>query len=163
MKYIKLFERFITDADVTRWEREHGKLPIPKEISAMAKDMLKAGFIRKDTTLTQAKLWIALEDLSWIEMEKKFGNLVGKFYGGEFYNEMSDVISIKAAYYAYEVSKSIQDKVANREDVEPAYYELKAYFNSFGMDYNRSRIFNSAVSLLEEWMKSNKIETLWNL
>ena len=160
MKHVKLFERFITDSDVTRWEREHGKLPIPKEISAMAKDMLKAGFIRKDTTLTQAKLWIALEDVTWIEMEKKFGKLVGKFYGGEFYNEMTDVISIKAAYYAYEVSKSIQDKVANGEDVEPAYYELKTYFNAFGMDYNRSRIFNSAVSLLEEWMKSNKIETL---
>jgi len=160
MKHVKLFERFITDSDVTRWEREHGKLPIPKEISVMAKDMLKAGFIKKDTTLTQAKLWIALEDVSWTEMEKKFGKLVGKFYGGEFYNEMTDVISIKAAYYAYEVSKSIQDKVANGEDVEPAYYELKAYFNAFGMDYNRSRIFNSAVSQLEEWMKSNKIETL---
>jgi hypothetical protein len=160
MKRVKLFEKFIIDSDVTRWEREHGKLPIPKKISAMSKDMLKTGFIKKDNTLTRAKLWIALEDVSWIEMEKKFGKLVGKFYGGEFYNEMSDIISIKAAYYAYEVSKSIQDKVANGEDVEPAYYELKAYFNAFGIDYNRNKIFNIAESLLEEWMKSNKIETL---
>mgnify|MGYP000137753027 CR=1 FL=1 len=160
MKYIKLFERFITDADITKWEREHGKLPIPKEISAMAKGMMKAGFIRKDTTLTQAKLWIVLEDLSWVEMEKKFGKLVGKFYGGEFYHEMTDVMSEKAAYYAYEVSKQIADKVANDEEVEPAYYEMKAYFNTFGMDSDRSRIFNSAINLLEEWMKSNKIESL---
>jgi hypothetical protein len=153
-------ERFITIRDVIQWEKDNGKLPIPKRIAQISKDMVKSGFINKDDKLTQAKLWIALEDVSWIEMKKKFGPIVGKFYGGEFYNEMTDVISIKASYYAYEVSKQVADKVANDEEVEPAYYELKTYFNAFGMDYNRSRIFNSAVDKLENWMKSNKIETL---
>ncbi len=150
-------ERFITIRDVLQWEKDNGKLPIPKRIAQISKDMVKSGFINKDDKLTQAKLWIALEDLSWIEMEKKFGKLVGKFYGGEFYNEMADVMSEKAAYYAYEVSEQIADKVANGEEVEPAYYEMKAYFNAFGMDSDRSRIFDNAVNKLENWMKSNKI------
>jgi hypothetical protein len=162
MKRIKLFEqfvseRFITIRDVLQWEKDNGKLPIPKRIAQISKDMVKSGFINKDDKLTQAKLWIALEDLPWIEMEKKFGKLVGKFYGGEFYNEMTDVMSEKAAYYAYEVSEQIADKVANSEEVEPAYYEMKAYFNAFGMDSDRSRIFDNAVNKLENWMKSNKI------
>jgi len=59
-----------------------------------------------------------------------------------------------------EVSKHIQDMVANNEEVEPAYYLMKNYFNSFGMDTSRSRIFNMAVEILEEWMTANAIETL---
>jgi hypothetical protein len=165
MKHIKLFEAFVNEMfmreqDVIRWEKENGTLPIPKDIVKLSNDMAKAGFIKKNDKLIQAKLWIALENVSWIEMEKKFGVLVGKFYGGTFYNEMTNIISEKAAYYAYEVSKQVEDKAANGEEVEPAYYEMKSYFNAFGMDYNRSRIFTSAVDKLEDWMKSNKIETL---
>lgn len=160
MKLVKLYEAFVTDRDVTAWEKEFGKLPIPKEVSSIAKDMKKAGFISNDDLIFQAKLWISLEDLTWTEMEKKFGSTVGKFYGGRFYNEMTDTIYTKAAYYAYEVSKQIEDKAANGEEVEPAYYELKSYFNAFGMNYNRSRIFDSAVTKLEEWIKKNKINTL---
>ena len=165
MKHIKLFENFINEffvreQDITKWEKDNGKLPIPKEVIKLSDEMAKAGFINKSDKVFQAKLWIALEDVSWIEMEKKFGKLVGKFYGGQFYNEMSDVISEKSAYYAYQVSKSIEDKVANSEEVEPAYYEMKSYFNSFGMDYGRSRIFTGAVDKLEDWMKKNNIKTL---
>ena len=165
MKYIKMFEAFINEMfmreqDVIRWEKENGTLPIPKDIVKLSNDMAKAGFIKKNDKLIQAKLWIALENVSWIEMEKKFGVLVGKFYGGTFYNEMTNVMSEKSAYYAYEVSKQVEDKVANGEEVEPAYYEMKSYFNAFGMDYSRNRIFNGAVDKLEDWMKSNKIETL---
>ena len=36
----------------------------------------------------------------------------------------------------------------------------KEYFNNFGMETFRSRIFNSAVEKLEKWMKDNQIETL---
>lgn len=160
MKQVNLFEQYINDRDIKSWQKNYGKLPIPKEVIKISKAMASAGFIRKDDTLTQAKLWIALENISWIEMEKKFGKLVGKFYGGDFYNEMTNVMFEKAAYYAYEVSKHIEDKANNGEDVEPAYYELKSYFNAFGMDYNRSRIFSSAVDKLTIWMNSNNIKTL---
>ena len=165
MKHVKLFESFVNELfvreqDVIKWEKENGKLPIPKEVVKISDEMSKAGFIDKSDRLFQAKLWISIENASWIEMEKKFGKLVGKFYGGQFYHEMMDVIYTKAAYYAYEVSKSVKDQVANGEEVEPAYYEMKSYFNSFGMDYNRSRIFTSAVDKLESWMKTNNINTL---
>ena len=42
-------------------------------------------------------------------------------------------MSMKAKYYATQVISNIEDKVANREEVEPAYYETKEYFNSFGL------------------------------
>ena len=165
MKNIKLFEefldeRFTTAQGVSQWERDNGKLPIPKKIAQISKDMAKKDFIYKDDKLTQAKLWISLEDLSWVEMKKKFGKVAGKFYGGDFYDEMSNVTFEKAAYYAYEVSKQITDKVVNDEEVESAYYEMKAYFNAIGMNSNRSKIFDSSVNKLEKWIKSNKIKTI---
>lgn len=165
MKHVHLFEQFVNEffisgQDITKWEKENGKLPIPKEVVKISDGMSKSGFIKKSDTLFQAKLWIAIENISWIEMEKKFGKLVGKFYGGQFYDEMTNVMSEKATYYAYEVSKSVEDKSSNDEEVEPAYYEMKSYFNAFGMDYNRSRIFTSAVDKLESWMKTNNIKTL---
>jgi hypothetical protein len=64
------------------------------------------------------------------------------------------------AMAALEVSKHIRDMQANGESIEPAYYLMKEYFNNFGMETNRSRIFNSAVEKLEQWMKDNQIETL---
>jgi hypothetical protein len=37
---------------------------------------------------------------------------------------------------------------------------MKNYFNTFGMQTDRSRIFNMAVEILDEWMTANAIETL---
>ena len=68
MKHIKLFESFVNDKEISTWEKEFGKLPIPKKIKDISKEMAKAGFIRKDTKSVQAKLWIGLEGISWIEM-----------------------------------------------------------------------------------------------
>ena len=160
MKHIKLFESFINDKEISTWEKEFGKLPIPKKIKDISKEMAKAGFIRKDTKSVQAKLWIGLEGISWIEMKEKFGDIVGKFYGGQFYNAMTNTMAEKAAYYAYEVSNHIEDRVANDEEVEPAYYMMKEYFNSFGLNTNRNKLFDRAVKELESWIKNNKIETL---
>jgi hypothetical protein len=67
---------------------------------------------------------------------------------------------LEAAEAAMEVSKHIQDMVANKEEVEPSYYLMKNYFNTFGMQTDRSRIFNMAVEILDEWMTANAIETL---
>jgi hypothetical protein len=160
MKYIKLFESFVNDKEINDWEKDNGKLPIPKKIIEISKDMAKEGFIRKDTKAVQAKLWIGLEGISWIEMKQKFGDIVGKFYGGEFYNAMTNPMAEKSAYYAYEVSKHVSDMVANEESVEPAYYLMKNYFNSFGLNINRNKLFDRAERELDAWMKNNKIETL---
>ena len=161
LKFVKhLHESFINDKDISDWEKEHGNLPIPKKIIDISKDMAKEGFIRKATKSVQAKLWIGLEGKSWMEMKDQFGDIVGTFYGSTFYTQMTDTMSERAAYYAYSVSMGISDKVANDEEIEPAYYEMKEYFNAFGMDYGRSRIFDRAVSELESWMKKQKITTL---
>ena len=160
MKHIKLFESFVNDKEISTWEKEFGKLPIPKKIKDISKEMARAGFIRKDTKSVQAKLWIGLEGISWIEMKEKFGDIVGKFYGGQFYQAMTNPMAEKAAYYAYEVSKHVSDMVANGESVEPAYYLMKEYFNNFGLSINRNRLFDRAESELSTWMKNNKIETL---
>ena len=160
MKFIKIQESFINDNDIKTWEKEYGKLPIPKKILDISKNMTKEGFIRKATKSVQAKLWVAIEGLTWIEMESKYGNNVGKFYGGTFYSQMTDTMAEKSAYYAYITSNLISDKVANEEQVEPAYYEMKEYFNAFGINYSRNRVFDRAVSELEAWLKRNKIETL---
>jgi hypothetical protein len=93
-------------------------------------------------------------------MKQKFGDIVGKFYGGEFYNAMTNPMAEKSAYYAYEVSKHVSDMVANEESVEPAYYLMKNYFNSFGLNINRNKLFDRAERELDAWMKNNKIETL---
>ena len=161
LKFVKhLHESFINDKDISDWEKEHGNLPIPKKIIDISKNMAKEGFIRKATKSVQAKLWIALEGKSWMEMKDQFGDIVGTFYGSTFYTQMTDTMSERAAYYAYSVSMGISDKVANDEEIEPAYYEMKSYFNAFGMDYGRNRIFDRAVSELESWMKKQKITTL---
>ena len=63
MKHIKLFENFINEAfvreqDITKWEKDNGKLPIPKEVIKLSDEMAKAGFINKSDKVFQAKLWI---------------------------------------------------------------------------------------------------------
>ena len=79
-----------------------------------------------------------------------------------FYNDLTgyNMFFMQGAMYALEVSKQIQDRIANGESVEPAYYMMKEYFNNFGMDTKRSRVFNAAYEKLEKWMKDNNIKTL---
>ena len=93
--------------------------------------------------------------------KKEFGEMGYKFIQ-RFWNDITGYTMFfwQAAEYALEVSKHIRDMQANGESIEPAYYLMKEYFNKFGMETNRSRIFNSAVEKLEKWMEDNQIETL---
>ena len=161
MKHIKLYEqfineRYITKRDVEGWEKDNGKLPFPAEVLAASKKVASYG-LADDDQLTRAHLWILFNENNWMNMEK-FGAHVRKFYGSDFYSVFVngyDSLYMQAKYYAAEVISHIEDKLANKESVEPAYYEMKNYFNSFGMNYNRSRIFNSAVDHVEKWMKKH--------
>ena len=93
--------------------------------------------------------------------KKEFGK-VGYAMYQRFYNDLTgyNMFFMQGAMYALEVSKHVRDLEANGETIEPAYYLMKEYFNSFGMSTNRSRVFNAAVEKLEKWMKDNQIETL---
>ena len=44
------------------------------------------------------------------------------------------------------------------DDVEPAYYLAKDYYNSFAQSRN-SNVFDQVVSKVDSWLKDNKIET----
>ena len=44
------------------------------------------------------------------------------------------------------------------DDVEPAYYLAKDYYNSFAQSRN-SNVFDQVVSKVDAWLKDNKIET----
>jgi hypothetical protein len=92
---------------------------------------------------------------------KEFGK-VGYKLVRDKWNDLTgyNMFFMMGAMYALEVSKQIQDKIANGEPVEPAYYLMKEYFNNFGMDTKRSRIFNAAYEKLEKWMTDNNIKTL---
>lgn len=166
MKHVKIFEefvneRYITKRDVESWEKKNGKLPFPKEVLATSKK-LEAYGLADDNQLTRAHLWLIFNDNLWLNMEK-FGEHVKKFYGSDFYSTFSsgyDHMSIHAKYYAAQVISTIEDKVANGEEVDPAYYETKEYFNSFGLKYDRNRTFDSAVKHVEDWLKKNNIKTL---
>lgn len=161
MKKIKLFEqfineRYITKRDIAGWEKDNGKLPFPADVLAASKKVASYG-LADDDQLTRAYLWLAFNDGLWMNMEK-FGDHVGKFYGSDFYNTFNngyDILYIQAKYYAAEVISHIEDKIANEEEVESAYYEMKEYFKSFGMNYNRNRVFDSAVKHVEDWMKKH--------
>jgi len=94
--------------------------------------------------------------------EKKELGQTGYKLTDMYWNDLTGISAfrIAAASSAFEVSKQVQDFVANKEPVEPAYYLMKNYFNSFGISTNRSRIFDMAVDSLEAWIEDNQIETL---
>jgi len=53
---------------------------------------------------------------------------------------------------------NIKDMKRNGEQLDSPYQMMKEYFKNFGMEHDRSRVFDSAIRNLEEWMKRNKIK-----
>lgn len=172
MKYIKpLNEGYWSHYEYDKWTKENGKPKYPKWVKTTLKEIVKGGFMEDhyDAEHNYMVLWLAsLENKRRSELlaydnkgKKEFGK-VGYAMYQRFYNDLTgyNMFFMQGALYAMEVSKQIQDRIANGEPVEPAYYMMKEYFNNFGMDTNRSRVFNAAHEKLEKWMKDNQIETL---
>ena len=172
MKYIKpINEGYWSGYDYDRWTKENGKPKYPKWVKVTLKEIVKGGFMDKvyDAEHNYMVLWLGSFDnqrraeLSAYDKKgiKEFGE-VGYKMVRDKWNDLTgyNMFSMMGAMYALEVSKHIQDRIANGESVEPAYYMMKEYFNNFGMDTKRSRIFNAAYEKLEKWMKDNNIKTL---
>ena len=172
LKYIKpLNEGYWSHYDYEKWTKDNGKPKYPKWVKTTLKEIVKGGFMEDhyDAEHNYMVLWLAsLENKRRSELyaydkkgKKEFGK-VGYAMYQRFYNDLTgyNMFFMQGALYAMEVSKQIQDRIANGEPVEPAYYMMKEYFNNFGMDTNRSRVFNAAYEKLEKWMKDNQIETL---
>ena len=172
LKYIKsINEGYWSHYEYDKWTKENGKPKYPKWVKTTLKEIVKGGFMDPvyDDEHNYMVLWLAsLETKRRSELyaydrkgEKEFGK-VGYAMYQRFYNDLTsyNMFFMQGALAALEVSKNIQDRIANGEPVEPAYYMMKEYFNSFGMDTKRSRVFNAAYEKLEKWMKDNQIKTL---
>ena len=171
-KYIKpLNEGYWSGYDYDKWTKENGKPKYPKWVKVTLKEIVKGGFMDPvyDSEHMYMVLWLGSFDnqrraeLSAYDKKgiKEFGK-VGYKLVRDRWNDLTgyNMFFMMGAMYALEVSKHIQDRIANGESVEPAYYMMKEYFNNFGMDTKRSRIFNAAYEKLEKWMKDNNIKTL---
>lgn len=174
MKHIKLFEDFFKsnvseaygDYEYKKFVKNYGAIKFPKEIKQILKDLVKGGFINKvyDQESTLMMIWLITMG------EDKFNSTKRKRVLGEtgaklvdiYWNDLTSytAFAIEGGMQAMDVSQTILDKQANGEAVQPAYYEMKEYYNARGLRTDRSRIFDAAYKKLAEWMKENKIETL---
>ena len=171
MESNQLNEGYWSSYEYDNWTKENGKPKYPKWVKTTLKEIVKGGFMDPvyDAEHNYMVLWLGSFDnqrraeLSAYEKKgiKEFGK-VGYEMVRRFWNDLTgyNMFSMMGAMYALEVSKHIQDRIANGEPVEPAYYMMKEYFNNFGMDTKRSRIFNAAYEKLEKWIKDNNIKTL---
>ena len=167
----QLNEGYWSGYDYDKWTKDNGKPKYPKWVKVTLKEIVKGGFMDSvyDSEHMYMVLWLGSFDnqtrahLSAYDKKgiKEFGK-VGYKLVRDKWNDLTgyNMFFMMGAMYALEVSKQIQDKIANGESVEPAYYLMKEYFNNFGMDTKRSRIFNAAYEKLEKWMKDNNIKTL---
>jgi hypothetical protein len=165
-KYIKTLNEYYCKREHDNFEKEFGKIKYPKWIKVKMKELVDGQFIDKlyAKPHNYMSLWLnqmGKRKFDTDERKKELGE-VGYKLTDRYWHDLTGhtAFRLEAAQSAMEVSKHIQDMVANNEEVEPAYYLMKNYFNSFGMDTSRSRIFNMAVEILEEWMTANAIETL---
>ena len=167
----KLNEGYWSHYEYDKWTKENGKPKYPKWVKVTLKEIVKGGFMDPvyDAEHNYMVLWLAsLETKRRSELYaydkkgiKELGK-VGYAMYQRFYNDLTsyNMFFMQGAMYALEVSKHIRDMEANGEAIEPAYYLMKEYFNNFGMDTKRSRVFNAAYEKLEKWMKDNNIKTL---
>jgi hypothetical protein len=164
-------EGYWSHYEYDKWTKENGKPKYPKWVKVTLKEIVKGGFMDPvyDAEHNYMVLWLAsLETKRRSELYaydkkgiKELGK-VGYAMYQRFYNDLTgyNMFFMQGAMYALEVSKHIRDMEANGEAIEPAYYLMKEYFNNFGMDTKRSRVFNAAYEKLEKWMKDNNIKTL---
>jgi hypothetical protein len=153
------------------WVKENGKIKFPKWIKVKSKEIIDGGFMEKvyKSEHHYMSIWLgSFDNKTRSELyayddkgKKEFGEMGYKFIQ-RFWNDITGYTMFfwQGAVAALEVSKHIRDMEANGESIEPAYYLMKEYFNNFGMETNRSRVFNAAVEKLEAWMKDNQIKTL---
>jgi len=148
---------YLSPSDVDSTMKEFGikKIPISSQGERILKGMKKEGFIKKVTN--KERLIYFYESLG----KEKFGYGVKEKPLSPLVSRYSNDISSEAIFFggkmaAWNVVTNIKDRLANREEVDSTYYMLKNYFDSFGMDTNRSRVFKSATFQVDEWLKRNK-------
>ena len=164
--YIKTINEYFGTYEYDKFIKEFGKIKYPKHIGVKMKELVAGGFLDKvyNKEANYMSFWLnQMGDHKFnTDARKKEVGEVGYKLTDRYWHDLtgSTAFAIAAAEAALEVSKYVEDLVANKESVEPAYYMMKEYFKSHDMQTNRSRIFNMAVEKLEKWMKDNSIQTL---
>jgi hypothetical protein len=148
---------FLRPSDVDSVMKEKGikKIPISSQGERLLKGMVKEKFFDKVTNKERLVYFyqsLGNERFGYGVKGKPLSPLVDRFS-----NDLMDYsITFGGKMAAYQVAMNIKDRLANREEVDSTYYMLKDYFNSFGMDTNRSRVFKSANFYMDDWLKRNK-------
>jgi hypothetical protein len=148
---------YLSPSDVDSAMKEFGikKIPISSQGERILKGMKKEGFIKKVTNKERLIYFyesLGKEKFGYSTKGKPLSPLVGRYWN----DITSDAIFFGGKMAAWNVVTNIKDRLANREEVDSTYYMLKNYFDSFGMNTNRSRVFKSATFQVDEWLKRNK-------
>ena len=168
--YIKPLSESVGGYEYGKWIKENGKIKYPKWVTVTRKEIIKKGLMDSvyDSESHNMSIWINSLGKNFFvinadskKREKEFGKN-GSAFINAYYNDITGYTAFawEAATICLELIKHIEDRIANSEEVEPGYYIAKEYFNNFGMDTKRSRIFDLTTKKLDAWMEDNQIATL---
>ena len=168
--YIKPLSESVGGYEYEKWIKENGKIKYPKWVTVTRKEIIKKGLMDSvyDSESHNMSIWINSLGKNFFvinadskKREKEFGKN-GSAFINAYYNDITGYTAFawEAATICLELIKHIEDRIANSEEVEPGYYIAKEYFNNFGMDTKRSRIFDLTTKKLDAWMEDNQIATL---
>ena len=170
LKHIKPLSESVGGYEYGKWIKENGKIKYPKWVTVTRKEIIKKGLMDSvyDSESHNMSIWINSLGKNFFvinadskKREKEFGKN-GSAFINAYYNDITGYTAFawEAATICLELIKHIEDRIANSEEVEPGYYIAKEYFNNFGMDTKRSRIFDLTTKKLDAWMEDNQIATL---
>ena len=93
----------------------------------------------------------------WFLKGIKFDKILGWIYENG-YNRYFDYGYLKDHVSSDLQTAQIVGDVRKGDEVEPAYYLAKDYYNSFAQS-RTSNVFDQVVNKVDSWLKDNKIET----
>ncbi len=155
----KSINEFMMPRDVDSKMKELGinKIPISSQGEKVLQGMVKEKFLDKVTNAERLIYFVESlgnEKFGYRSKGKPLSSLVDRFWN----DITSEAIFFGGKMAAYQVAMNIKDMKRNGEQLDSPYQMMKEYFKNFGMDHDRSRVFDSAIRNLEEWMKRNKIQ-----
>jgi hypothetical protein len=93
----------------------------------------------------------------WFLKGGKFDKILGWIYENG-YNRYFDYSYLKSHVSSDLQTAQIVSDIRKGDEVEPAYYLAKDYYNSFAQS-RTSNVFDQVVNKVDGWLKDNKIET----
>ena len=92
----------------------------------------------------------------WFLKGSKFDKILGWIYENG-YNRYFDYSYLKSHVSSDLQAVQIVSDIRKGDEVEPAYYLAKSYYNAFGSNRDNN-VFDQVVNKVDAWLKDNKIE-----